>query len=312
MPRDSEGIVFTTPHGKYYHLDPACGRWSLTRRTRASALAAGKVPCGTCAPTHLGCSAPKRMNPTRRAQLREKNYLSCITRYRSTERYRWSVLKTRAKKRNIRLTLDSEAVIRMLKEPCAYCGRGPTDRANGLDRLDNEKGYTMDNVVPCCRECNRMKWVYSVRDFLMACRNVTDPASGTYDDFDPDKDYHGGTYSQYTAGARRRGHVFTLTREKYSELRQKECHYCRRPATSRYPMGIDRRTNSTGYREDNAVPCCARCNRMKSDFEESFFRDLCSKITNRWAHLLRGKTDGGEIGRRIHAGVAGMRTIKEQ
>ena len=35
--------------------------------------------------------------------------------------------------------------------PCVYCG----DTHNvGLDRLDNTKGHTMDNVVPCCYECN--------------------------------------------------------------------------------------------------------------------------------------------------------------
>ena len=28
---------------------------------------------------------------------------------------------------------------------------------SGVDRIDSSKGYTKDNVVPCCGKCNRMK-----------------------------------------------------------------------------------------------------------------------------------------------------------
>lgn len=28
---------------------------------------------------------------------------------------------------------------------------------NGIDRKDSSKGYTIDNCVPCCTECNTMK-----------------------------------------------------------------------------------------------------------------------------------------------------------
>ena len=36
-------------------------------------------------------------------------------------------------------------------QKCTYCG----DTENlGLDRIDNTKGHTLDNVVPCCYECN--------------------------------------------------------------------------------------------------------------------------------------------------------------
>ena len=39
----------------------------------------------------------------------------------------------------------------ILRKPCIYCG--DTHRI-GADRIDNEKGHTKDNVVPCCYECN--------------------------------------------------------------------------------------------------------------------------------------------------------------
>jgi hypothetical protein len=37
-------------------------------------------------------------------------------------------------------------------KPCTYCGG--TDTLCGPDRIDNDKGHTMDNVIPACRTCN--------------------------------------------------------------------------------------------------------------------------------------------------------------
>lgn len=42
----------------------------------------------------------------------------------------------------------------ILTKPCTYCG--DTKRI-GCDRIDNSKGHTMDNVVPCCVECNNVR-----------------------------------------------------------------------------------------------------------------------------------------------------------
>ena len=38
----------------------------------------------------------------------------------------------------------------MYEQTCSYCGF-PSD---GCDRIDNTKGHTKDNVLPCCKECN--------------------------------------------------------------------------------------------------------------------------------------------------------------
>jgi hypothetical protein len=39
----------------------------------------------------------------------------------------------------------------IMTKPCVYCG--DTNRV-GCDRIDNSKGHTKDNVVPCCFDCN--------------------------------------------------------------------------------------------------------------------------------------------------------------
>jgi len=36
-------------------------------------------------------------------------------------------------------------------KPCIYCGS--IDKV-GSDRIDNSKGHTKDNIVPCCKKCN--------------------------------------------------------------------------------------------------------------------------------------------------------------
>ncbi len=69
-------------------------------------------------------------------------------------------LNAKRKKRPWELTLDDVAVLAVL--PCAYCGvsfsnQNRAERYNGIDRVDNERGYTSDNVVACCRTCNVAK-----------------------------------------------------------------------------------------------------------------------------------------------------------
>lgn len=60
---------------------------------------------------------------------------------------------------------------------CVYCGasrtlfRKPNKQVNGgfyytgIDRVDNNKGYVLGNVVSCCWDCNRAKGKLSADDF---------------------------------------------------------------------------------------------------------------------------------------------------
>lgn len=45
-------------------------------------------------------------------------------------------------------------ILNILTKACIYCG--DTYRI-GADRIDNKKGHTKDNIVPCCYECNCAK-----------------------------------------------------------------------------------------------------------------------------------------------------------
>ena len=50
--------------------------------------------------------------------------------------------------------------------PCIYCGEIPEGMNGTLDRIDNNKGYIEDNIVPACLGCNRARHDYfTVEEF---------------------------------------------------------------------------------------------------------------------------------------------------
>lgn len=81
-----------------------------------------------------------------------------------------------AKRRGYEFLLIKEEFKNIITKPCIYCGslltqekrakaNNGTFRYTGIDRYDNRKGYTVDNCVPCCKICNRMKQDLSLKDF---------------------------------------------------------------------------------------------------------------------------------------------------
>lgn len=54
-------------------------------------------------------------------------------------------------------------------KPCHYCGL-PTD--GGIDRVDSSGSYETGNCVPCCRNCNRIKFIHSPEKFVVRVREI--------------------------------------------------------------------------------------------------------------------------------------------
>jgi hypothetical protein len=69
-----------------------------------------------------------------------------------------------AKVRGIPFELDINDVGTLIHADCYYCKRFPKE-VNGIDRFDNTKGYTTDNCVPCCSDCNYLKNNTSPEEF---------------------------------------------------------------------------------------------------------------------------------------------------
>jgi hypothetical protein len=64
--------------------------------------------------------------------------------------------KTYDSRKKLEYNLTVEWYIHNIQsKPCHYCGR-VCDKM-GCDRIDNSKGHTQDNCLPCCLECNQAR-----------------------------------------------------------------------------------------------------------------------------------------------------------
>ena len=125
------------------------------------------------------------------------------------QEYLYGKLKIRNKK----LGFDNHEIISfdnfisIINEPCYYCGLIETDTSmdtkskrivnndiiykpvtgtiykhNGIDRIDSNKGYVVDNVIPCCKYCNIAKsdmtqkefydWIESVYNYYLKKEHI--------------------------------------------------------------------------------------------------------------------------------------------
>ena len=94
-----------------------------------------------------------------------------IKRFGQTIRGRYIHYKSGAKQRGLEFSLTLEQFELFWKKPCYYCG-GEIETI-GLDRVDNNIGYTMDNIVPCCITCNNMKRDLTQEKFISQCKQIS-------------------------------------------------------------------------------------------------------------------------------------------
>lgn len=66
------------------------------------------------------------------------------------------------------LTITFEQFTFLLSQACHYCNAP----ARSIDRLNSEIGYTPDNSVPCCTQCNLMKNIYTEQSFLSKIEEI--------------------------------------------------------------------------------------------------------------------------------------------
>lgn len=91
--------------------------------------------------------------------------------------------KIGAKKRGLEFNLSDTEFQELTSSVCSYCGCKPNSKRerkvisidlqewnlylyNGIDRVDNDKGYTLENSVTCCKTCNFMKRAMDQKEFI--------------------------------------------------------------------------------------------------------------------------------------------------
>lgn len=93
--------------------------------------------------------------------------------YYQTSKGRYKVYESRAKKSSFIFSIDFDFFNSLISKDCFYCGVSPSKELIGVDRVDNSKGYSFDNCVPCCSNCNYSKRGRSDIDFIEHCKRVT-------------------------------------------------------------------------------------------------------------------------------------------
>jgi len=84
--------------------------------------------------------------------------------------------KRHAKARSIKFSLSRCDVDKIVRMDCYYCGSKPSNlmltknsisgfKYNGIDRIDNTKGYSLKNCAPACKICNIAKRNMTIKDF---------------------------------------------------------------------------------------------------------------------------------------------------
>jgi len=96
--------------------------------------------------------------------------------------YHFSQYRANARIRKIEMQLTFAEFVLICSKNCDYCGSEPqvrptrrdtpSIRASGIDRVDNARGYTSDNVVPCCTWCNASKRHHTLDQFVAHCEAV--------------------------------------------------------------------------------------------------------------------------------------------
>lgn len=87
--------------------------------------------------------------------------------------------------RDLLFDLSKDEFRLLTSSNCYYCGTPPSATTevlakhlnghyiyNGVDRVDNNQGYKMENCVPCCFICNRAKGVFTIDEFTEWIRGL--------------------------------------------------------------------------------------------------------------------------------------------
>jgi hypothetical protein len=212
---------------------------------------------------------------------RVRNRIYQAEQYRNIDNFYKDWMR-RAYKNGRTFELSSSQFQAIVLKPCHYCGFQKSEQCIGIDRSDNQKGYTTDNCVPCCKLCNRIKHAFDKEFFLEKATIISNakPVQAFYDKWCK---YYARVvklnYDKYKKETiEKRKFVFNLTKEQWTTLLNSECYLCGYKS-SIHTVGIDRVDNSKHeYTIDNCKPCCKSCNVMKHTMNYAEFVDHMHKI----------------------------------
>jgi hypothetical protein len=91
-------------------------------------------------------------------------YPECIANHKSGC---YSDYRRRALTKQLDFLITPDDYNLIIKKDCFMCGKkSDQHHQNGIDRMDNTKGYILENINACCCECNLIKKDYVYEDII--------------------------------------------------------------------------------------------------------------------------------------------------
>jgi hypothetical protein len=228
-----------------------------------------------------------------------KNFSTIISRLRDRSGRQTPKRMAGSKHRNMivhngsdMVSITHENTQDIIRQNCYYCGLpAPIGRQNGVDRIDSGRGYTLDNVLPCCSECNSGKGCHTMNSHIdhfdmdpgkkrvdgdkRTCtickeRRTEEEFGGmntTQCSICNPKKKQEKSYSTLLKDANKRSLTNELSKENFSIFMKSLCYYCGKCKAS----GVDRIDNGLGYTISNCVAACRRCNCTKGTMAFNVF-----------------------------------------
>jgi hypothetical protein len=192
--------------------------------------------------------------------------------------------------RNLEMNITQDQFNSIVELPCYYCKTSPALHSiTGIDRLDNSKPYTTENVVPCCSICNRMKATMSIEEFVNKCNaihkyrsNGISYSKSFANKFPSFLSRAVIRYKSYVRNCqlRTKNIKFNLSESDYYNIKKQPCYMCGIQSCLEHTNGIDRKDDSKGYISDNCFPCCGHCNALKFQIPIGIVVGKTAQISN--------------------------------
>lgn len=156
-----------------------------------------------------------------------------------------------------------------------------------LFRTSHQRLYK--NKIKSCSKCASLKAITDFNKLKKPAHNRLNHGEASFN----------GLYSSYKMAAMQRGYEFSLSKVFFRSITSSDCFYCKISGSKEYPSknsviknielgkhsggsyfynGIDRKDNKIGYVEENCLPCCFDCNRIKNTMPYADFIEKIKKI----------------------------------
>lgn len=146
-----------------------CGEITFVRTTRLTNKNKPQIACKIC--TDLRTSKNK-----------------VLPEYQAIKNTLYNQYKRGASLRGYDFNLTKNIFESLIFKNCYYCNKEPEEyssdkqkisvsikepfKRNGIDRLNNSLGYSIENCVSCCSICNKLKMNLDEKDFLLKIKEI--------------------------------------------------------------------------------------------------------------------------------------------